>query len=445
MPLLVTTGLQPEALDALSPMLIEMVGRNCALTEYTPLDTIPTFRIRGEFIAYASPDSTYAVTRRLIDAAKESIVIGIYDFTAAYMKELLLNAMQRGVTVSLMLDIDSKDEESVFKELEKFGATTVPAPSCASKAISYFPSSHEKVIVIDGTWSLVQSGNYSTNSIPFNEEDGGDKNHFKKGNRDMGVAIKSKPLAAFFTGVLESDMQLQLDAMEPEALRRDSGQTFPELVELVPQALPVKLFSSKSFKPETAIAVTPILTPDNYMDLIPALLARARKSIFIENQYIRSKGTEVMKLLDAIRTAMDNNPELDVRIILGKLFSAADVTKEKANVANLKKEYGLKLGDNIRYIDTTRFVHCHNKLIVVDNKEVLISSQNWSDTGVGTNREAGVLMDFPQIARYYAGIFESDWSTAFTKVPNVGRATVTPEALAKGNYMAVSPADYQEV
>ena len=445
MPLLVSTGPATKSLTTLNPMLLELVGRNCALEHYTKLKKVPSFKISGEFIAYASPDSTYAVTRRLLDGATKKILIGIYDFSAPYMKEILLNAMQRGVTVSIMLDIDSKDEEQLFRELERFGAMAVPAPSCASKIISYFPSSHEKVIVIDDTWTLVQSGNYSVNSIPFNEEDGGDPQHFKKGNRDMGVAIKSKTLADFFTTVLKKDMKLQLDATTPEMLQQEMGQAAPELVELVPENLPVKLFPSKLFKTTQPIAVTPILTPDNYMELIPAFLAKAKKSILIENQYIRSKGTEVGKLLAAIRTAKAANPELDVRIILGKLFSAADVANEKENVAHLKKEYGLLLGKNIRYIDTSRFVHCHNKLVIVDNKEVLVSSQNWSDTGVGTNREAGVLMSFPQIARYYAAIFESDWGTAFTKIPAVGRATISPEALAKGNFMAVSPADYQEV
>ncbi|MCZ4093534.1 hypothetical protein [Sinorhizobium psoraleae] len=40
------------------------------------------------------------------DAAEHSILIGIYDFTAPYMEDLLLAAMARNVKVSLMLDID---------------------------------------------------------------------------------------------------------------------------------------------------------------------------------------------------------------------------------------------------------------------------------------------------------------------------------------------------
>jgi len=425
---------------------IEMVPRSCSLEEYKKIKKVPTFDVTGDLIAYASPDSTYAVTRRLLDGAKKEIVIGIYDFTADYMKALLLSAMQRGVKVSLMLDIDSKKEEQVFKDLAKFGCKTVPAPSCASKNISYFPSSHEKVIVIDGTWTLVQSGNYSANSIPFNEKDGGDPAHFVKGNRDMGVAIRSKPLAEFFAKVLRSDMKLELDAAGLESLEaRPRKKKEPDLVEAVPELLPANLFPSKTLNPKKTIRLTPVLTPDNYMSVVPDFLESATKSIYIEQQYIRSKQAEVIKLLAAIKSARDKHPALDVRIILGKLFSADDVAKEKENVANLKKNFGLLLDKNIRYIDTKRFVHCHNKLIVVDDEAVLVSSQNWSNTGVGTNREAGVLMRYPDIAKYYTQIFESDWSTAQKTVPKVGAEMISAESVAKGNFVEVVAADYQEV
>ncbi len=381
----------------------------------------------GDMIAYASPDSTYAVTRRLFDAAKKEIIIGIYDFSADYMKEIVLNAIRRGVKVSLMLDIDSKDEQSLFDELTRFGCNGVPAPSCASDVISYFPSSHEKVIVIDGIWSLVQSGNYSNNSIPFNEEDGGDPDHFVTGNRDMGVAIRSKPLATFFANLLRSDMQLELDAETIEALgimvKREKA---PDLVESVPEDLPAQLFPSKTFNPSGTVRVRPILCPDNYLDVIPALLKSATQSIYLEHQYIRSKQDEIVRLLTAIRNARAKNPGLDVRIILGKIFSASDYKKEQDNIANLQQNFGLVLDQNIRYIDTRRFVHCHNKLIIVDGTDVLISSQNWSSTGVGNNREGGVLMHYPDIAKYYSTIFESDWSTAQTKIPRPGAATIGP-------------------
>ena len=444
MPLVVTQGSLAESL--ISTGSLELVPRQCKLAKYQKLKSVPTFRVTGDMIAYASPDSTYAVTRRLFDGAKKEIIIGIYDFSADYMKEIVLNAIRRGVKVSLMLDIDSKDEQSLFDELTKFGCNGVPAPSCASDVISYFPSSHEKVIVIDGIWSLVQSGNYSNNSIPFNEEDGGDPDHFVTGNRDMGVAIRSKPLATFFANLLRSDMKLELDAETIEALGKTvKRRKAPDLVEAVPEDLPMQLFPSKTFNPSGTIRVRPILCPDNYLDVIPALLESATQSIYLEHQYIRSKQDEIIKLLTAIQNARARNPALDVRIILGKIFSASDFKKEQENVANLKQNFGLVLDQNIRYIDTKRFVHCHNKLIIVDGTDVLISSQNWSSTGVGNNREGGVLMHYPDIAQYYSTIFESDWSTAQTRIPRPGAATIVPEALTRGRFVKVVAADYQEV
>ena len=443
MPFFVTPDAAPEAV--VSAAALEMVPRRCHLTPYQKLPTIGTFSITGNLIAYASPDSTYAVTRRMLDAAKKEIVIGIYDFTAQYMKEILLSAMRRGVKVSLMLDVDQQAEKDIMDELARFGCTTVEAPSCASKIISYFPSSHEKVIVIDQEWTLVQSGNYSNNSIPFNEKDGGDPAHFITGNRDMGIAIQSKPLAQFYKKLLLSDMKLETDAEAAQALEVSQPLPSPDLVEAAPQLLPPNLFPSKTFTLTTPIKVTPVLTPDNYMDVVPDFIASATKSILIENQYIRSTEPEVGKLLAAIKKAKDKNPTLDVRIILGKLFSAADVPKEKANIANLKAQFGLVLDKNIRYIDTKRFVHCHNKVVIVDGATTLVSSQNWSDTGVNTNREAGILIQSADIAQYYTQIFESDWSTAQKTIPSPGGGTVQPEALTTGAFVTVSAADYQEV
>jgi phosphatidylserine/phosphatidylglycerophosphate/cardiolipin synthase-like enzyme len=426
--------------------VLELVPRNCTLDgKYRKMSSIDSVDVGGAFIAYASPDSTYAVTRRLFDAAREEILIAIYDFSADYVKDLLLTAMQRGVKVGLKLDIDSADEEKLFDELAKFGCKAVPAPSCASDNLHYFPSSHEKVIVIDGEWALVQSGNYSNNSIPFNETDGGDQANFVKGNRDMGVAVHSKPLAEFFARRIRADMKLELDAAGAQAARAAPRRPEPDLVEAVPELLPADRFPSKKFDTRT-VAVTPVLSPDNYMTEVPAFIASARKSILIEQQYIRSAQPEIAKLLAAIASARANHPKLDVRIILGKLFSSKEVPKEKANLANLRKTYGLKLAENIRYIDTKRFVHCHNKLVLVDGERVLVSSQNWSDAAVAKNREAGLLFRYPEIAQYFAKIFESDWKTASKKIPGFRKQeTVTPEAVARGNFVEVRAADYQEV
>jgi phosphatidylserine/phosphatidylglycerophosphate/cardiolipin synthase-like enzyme len=443
MPIVVTSGAgQPQALGARSgPVFIpELVPRNCKLKTYKT-KTIPSFSISGEVIAYASPDSTFAVTKRLFDAAKKSIVIGIYDFTADHVKQLLIAAMNRGVKVELMLDLDGKKEDDVFRDLETLGADCTAAPSCASKNNKFFRSSHEKFIIIDDEITMVQSGNYSDHSIPLNVVDGGEKKTFKTGNRDMGLVMCSKPMAKFFRKIFNGDVKLELTGAQalPSAQRAD---TF--LIEVAPKKIPSTLFPSKTIKLTKPMAVQPILSPDNYMTIIPGVVAKARKPILIQQQYIRAKQSHIVTLLKAIKTARTNNPQLDVRIVLGKLFSKRDVPKEKANLKALASKFGLKLGKHIRYVDETRFVHLHNKLILIDDEGVLVSSQNWSNAAVFENREAGLWLENSSINSYFKKIFESDWSTASKKLKGVPEV-LAPEAITPGRFVRVMAGDFREV
>jgi phosphatidylserine/phosphatidylglycerophosphate/cardiolipin synthase-like enzyme len=434
-----------EAARSEAPIVFvpEMVPRNCKLDAPYKKKKIPPFDVSSDVIAYASPDSTFAVTKRLLDGARKSILIGIYDFTADHVKQLLLKAMQRGVKVQLMLDIDGESEQEVFNELELFGAECTPAPSCASKRIQIFRSSHEKVIVIDDEWSLVQSGNYSDNSIPLNVDDGGDPDHFSTGNRDMGVAIRAKPLAKFFRKILEADIAIELNG--PQAAQALSTKPDTFLVEAAPKDIPKDLFPSKAFSLKKPLTIQPVMTPDNYMNVVPDLLGAAKKSVLIEQQYIRASQEHIIILLEAIAAARQKNPKLDVRIVLGKVFKRSELPKEEANLAELASTFKLKLGKHIRYINTNRFVHCHNKLIVIDGSGVLISSQNWSNAAVSENREAGVWLKHAGIAGYFQSIFESDWSTAVKDPMGQGPESIGPEALRTGGFVRVMAGDYAEV
>jgi phosphatidylserine/phosphatidylglycerophosphate/cardiolipin synthase-like enzyme len=434
----------PEALAA-DIAVPELVPRNCRLRPPYEPKKVRSIEVDGEIIAYASPDSTYAVTKRLMDDARKSILIGIYDFSAAHMRELILDALARGVKVSLMLDIDNEAESNLFDELAGLGVVGVPAPSCAHDTVKVFRSSHEKVIVIDGEWCLVQSGNYSDHSIPLNVVDGGDRNNFRKGNRDTGLAVRSRKLARFFADILDSDMELA--TAEPEAARRFPAEEF-FAVEAAPKKIPERLFPSKTFRPREPLKITPVLSPDNYMDIVPKLLREAKRSLLIEQQYIKAKQPKIRSLLQAIKAARDENPDLDVRIILGKIFKAGDLPKEEENLEILEEDFALKLGKNIRYINTERFVHCHNKMVLIDGLGVLSSSQNWSDSAVSENREAGLYLKHSGIAGYFRDIFESDWKSAF-KSPSKGVSgvpeTATPQSLQRGGFIRVALADYQEV
>lgn len=52
----------------------------------------------------------------------------------------------------------------------------------------------------------------------------------------------------------------------------------------------------------------------------------------------------------------------------------------------------------------------HNKGIVVDSKVSVISSQNWSSQGTGTNRDAGIINYSEEASKYLEEVFLHDWT-----------------------------------
>lgn len=407
-------------------------------------------QIQGRMIAYAAPDSTYAVTKRLIEAAQQSIIIGIYDFTASYMKELLLQAMQRGVTVSLMLDLNGRQgERPIFNQLGSRGAETVAAPSCSGRGQRpHFEHAHEKIIVVDEEWVMIQSGNWSENSIPLNSGDGAVVGTWVSGNRDMGLAVQSPELAQFFIELIKSDMRLELGDVESLA-GSAARKTFTEeeIFAEAPPQIPEPLFPSRTFPMSAPVSIQPVLTPDNYMDVVPDFLRSARRSILLEQQYIRAHQPTIKRLLDAIRDARRQNPNLDIRIIVAPRDEGVPQMFQE-----LLQNYNLRRGENIRLLSGAHFEHCHNKLIIVDNEQVLIGSQNWSTTAVTINREASLLVKQSGVARYFTQIFEADWAMSDSggeaEAEGSGitdRRLFTSRAFASGLVIPLSPGDYADV
>lgn len=431
---------QEEALKALDLL---SGGKNCRLQTYNKI-TVPEFNISGKMIAYASPDSTYHVTEKLFASARKSILIGIYDFSAEHMMACVSEAIKRGVKVSLMLDID-REEPALFARLKDMGVECVEAPACSNDKIRYFASSHEKVIVIDDKWTMIQSGNYSDRSIPFNTGDGIPGAKFKAGNRDMGVAIESEALAKFFTNILRSDMALK----EPEEQDKLMEVDFPPLATLAALALyegflvrapkqPPVIFTSQEFNHIAPIKVQPVLSPDNYMDVIPNLIRTAKKSIKIEQQYIRTGQQNITILLDAIKEARENAPEeFSVQIILAPNNDKVD--QESRDL--------LDMGFEVKLLPSKYFTHCHNKLLIIDDQAVLISSQNWSFSAVTKNREAGVILYDENMTDYYNDIFKADWVVSVT--PDDGLREISESKMTllgeQEKFVVLRTADIQDV
>lgn len=416
-----------------------LVNRRCKLDPYTPVP-VPGSMADGTIIAYASPSSTWILTRRMIREARKSILIGTYDFTATYVADALAAAVGRGVKVELMLDLDGRTGElPVYDTLAAAGVKTHPAPACGPGHNHVFPSCHEKVTIIDGEWTLIQSGNYTENSIPANDPGPGGVTNVP-GNRDMGLAIRSKKLAKFFTKILKADIDRAVVGFNPAGLI-DFFEPETVMFDVAPTAL-TAFVAERTFDVGAGFEIQPVISPDNFMTVAEPLLRDATTSIVLEQQYIRPGQAQVGKLLAAIRDARDAHEELTVRIILAAPHGGDAAAKLRDELNSLERDHGLVLGTHVRLLNKKHFVHCHNKLIIVDGERVLVGSQNWSDFGVSKNREAGIAVTHTGIAEYFTGLFDFDWRTG---VSTLAAPKPAPAGALEPPLIRVRFGDYADV
>lgn len=149
----------------------------------------------------------------------------------------------------------------------------------------------------------------------------------------------------------------------------------------------------------------PILNQDNISLFIepedgrlPVIEAidKAAKSIDLE-VYLLSDDEIIKRLIEAQKRGVS------VRVILEESpysgFSENKEVKEKLS------HYGIDVKWNNRV-----YVYTHSKFIVIDGKIVIIMTLNLTKSSFTKNREFGLLVPDPAIAKEVEKIFEADWN-----------------------------------
>jgi phosphatidylserine/phosphatidylglycerophosphate/cardiolipin synthase-like enzyme len=266
------------------------------------------------------------------------------------------------------------------------------------------------VIVRDGDTFWLSSGNLNNSNQP----DLSRPSHTE--DRDWHVIIADKELANTFTFYLNYDYRsakahqaTNADAIEKaieDARAKKAAHANPPPAKF---ARPLRTsVRAKTFK-NIDVAVTPLLTPDElpngqpqYITEIMKLIKGAQKSLYIQLQYIEaSVGDSSLyeQLLQAIAAKVSEGR--DVKLIESREYGTKWVEKMKAA--------GVDLTANIRLQHNV-----HNKGFVVDSKIAVVSSQNFSPAGVHDNRDAGVIIESQEVAKYFESIFLSDWDSRTT-------------------------------
>ncbi len=380
----------------------------------------PTFSVRGQVTASVAPDCSYAAVVSLLAGARRSIDLNLYQMTSVPLCEQLLAAQARGLTVRVFLD-----GTPFGRILEK---TRYLAQQLADHGVAVrwmihdhrqgvgkrYRFNHAKYAVIDGATVLVWSENWSAHSFPA--ESAG-------GNRGWGLFVECRSLARYFTKVFEADWDPgRPDSIpflpghpywggldkDPDGNRREPGYGY-----------------RRQFQPLTLAGhcrITPLLAPDHALvetGGIIGLLRRATTSVEIQTQYIpvhwglpehgSPEETPNLYLQEAVAAARRG---VHVRVMMGQRdpepWSPQDSIHTYHYLNTLAGREKLAL--EARFDDPKGVgLNIHNKGVIVDRHYTVITSVNWSENAPGHNREAGLIVESPEIGTYFGQVFDWDW------------------------------------
>ncbi|MDD1664720.1 MAG: phospholipase D-like domain-containing protein [Methanomicrobiales archaeon] len=347
--------------------------------------------------AFVSPDSSFGVLEKAISGARKEILVNAYELTHAGIRDLLIAAHRRGVSVLVLLEGGpvggiSPDEEAVCAALNRTGIPLF-AMTTTANAHARYRYNHAKYLVIDGEAVFISTENFGVHGYPPPGY---------SGNRGWGAFIEDSGVAGYFRDVFSADIR--------------GG-------DVIPYAPPSREIASPSLQPyqimfpslrATGATVTPILAPDTSGEIL-SLLARAEERIEIEQASIRNvSGDQLDPFLSAAMNASRRG--VAVRILLdGSRYNdegPADNDEMVDLVNSLARREGLPLSARILDPGPANLESVHTKGVVVDGRLVLISSINWNGNSPHFNREAGVLLEDPSLGGYFSSVFDEDWNRA---------------------------------
>lgn len=380
-----------------------------AVTPYEGLPGDPIddgFDVSKPILCAAGPDVGWAVLRDFLADTKNTLSVAMYDFSADYISNALIEVVRANdVKVELTLDNGIADAEQAIQDRleQKLGPLYDSEVIRCAKSMRFPSAYHEKVAVQDHKRFWLSSGNWSHNSQPETDPIGHPvSGWFGKGNREWHVVVEDVPLAKVFERYIAHDKS---ESESDAALAGVEPLVFPDLfVPIVDLLGDAALAAAEPVAPASiltgpSVRVRPLLSPDNYARRISEWIRGAQDSLDLQYSYIHysklAEDKDFKALLDDIGE-LSWKDDFTLRIIV----SSGDDDSIRLLAQNGFNEAVFKVQSKI-----------HNKGIVRDGAEVLVSSQNWSGDGFLRNRDAGLIIEDREIAQYFARVFDEDWKT----------------------------------
>jgi cardiolipin synthase A/B len=348
---------------------------------------------------FVSPDCSSEIFTYAVDHASDEILLNVYEFSSPAMADSLISARGRGVNVSVLLEGGpvggiSPEEKSAIWRMNTGG---IPVWQMGSGKGVHPPYryDHAKYVVIDNRAVLLTSENFKFSGFPpagINS------------NRGWGVYLEDPALAGYFSTVYRTDSR------GPSVTQLNGTSGNPESAPAGKHAVE---FTPAHFSGAT---VSPVIAPDTSSQIID-LIQSAHTSIEIEQAYITNETP--LTLNPYLATAINASRRgVHVRVLLDSYWYNIEDEKDNDEMAALIYSIGtseqIPLEGRCADLRASNLEKIHNKGVIVDGQRVLVSSINWNSNSPNFNREAGVIIDHPGVARYFLTVFEDDWNGTVT-------------------------------
>ena len=230
-------------------------------------------------------------------------------------------------------------------------------------------TTHAKLVVIDRHTVILGSTNWNEHSFYDQEQ------------ADVSIedAVVGEVFASYFDRLWEGTLfpgavRLQVDSISPDD---------PLIVPL----------------PET-------VDTENYPAVLMALIAQARESIHVVmyriSYYPQYQDSVTNNILDALIAAAARG--LDVRVYMDDCAFYESDKEANLQAARYLSDHGV----DVRMDDPSIITHA--KLIVIDQRTVILGSTNWNYYSLAQNNETDIaFIDLPDVAPAYEAFFQRLW------------------------------------
>ncbi|HWB82156.1 MAG TPA: phospholipase D-like domain-containing protein [Nannocystaceae bacterium] len=323
--------------------------------------TIEVLRTEPHCDVCSSADKTDLLARapivarlvELIDGAQERIDIAQFTFSDKRLEAAIVRAHDRGVHVRLAMNEAQGMGDTVTTRLRDAG---LDVELVAGKGSGSTPGLlHAKFMLVDGTTLAMGSNNWSSTGLSINEE-----------NTIVIGSAADDPLLAAFACDFEAIFHHEPD---------DAAKCATEEAKFTPSGDPVRLIRDELRGAQTSIDV--LMHHFLFADLVTELAKAAERGV-------------------------------KVRVIV----NAAD----RAEPKGAKWDRLVAAGGELRFKQTNAdlFQIMHDKLVVVDDRVLVVGSGNWSGSAFFNNFEFYVRLDRADAVTPFVDTFARLWQWSLT-------------------------------